>query len=92
MSRQAKYIGPLTHLKGKTAMLREATHGKVVAQFDDPKARLSNNPWPQEWNPEPHSQHGGWWSDSETPPFDALGYGWHVFNPGDFDDYQGPPW
>lgn len=62
------YIGPIEHLRGQTALLRIATHGYVVAQFNDRSARKGT--------PEPF--------DFESPtiveiPDDALGFGWHAF-------------
>jgi hypothetical protein len=80
-----KYVGPLAHLKGKMALVRVATHGKVVAQFDDRMLRQSGEPWPTK------TQYLGtirfpWVTpDFSKIPDDALGYRWHVFNPEDFE-------
>ena len=41
------YVGPIAHLRGKTALLRTATHGHVVAQFDDRTLTRSGKPMPQ---------------------------------------------
>lgn len=67
------YIGPIEHLKGKTALLRVATHDYVVAQFDDRSLRRDTS--------EPF--------DFDPPvvtalPADALGFGWHAFPQRDF--------
>jgi hypothetical protein len=59
------YCGPIPHLIGKTALLREATHGPVVAQFDDQRLTRSGEPIPNE--------------PAGEPPRDALGFGWHAF-------------
>ena len=63
------YIGPLQHLQGKTAMLREPPEeGYVMAQFDDMLVTRSGNPLP-----------------NFLPNHDALGFGWHVFKRNDFE-------
>lgn len=86
MTTAKKYVGPLQHLKGKTALVRVATHGKVVAQFDDRELRRSGLPWPTKTvylgTIRPRWQV----REDEKLPDDALGYGWHVFNPEDFDE------
>lgn len=68
---QGTYIGPLGHLKGKTAMLRKMPEeGYVVAQFDDRTLTRSGEPVRTEF---------------DNPPSDALGYGWHAFRASEFD-------
>lgn len=62
--KHATYVGPLEHLKSKGALIRTATHGCVVAQFDDTTLTRSGKPFTV--------------ADDE-PPADALGYGWHAF-------------
>lgn len=79
MTRLATYTGPLTHLQGKRAMIRDATHGHVVAQFDDPKLRRSGEPWPTVLEDEPHARFARYPVERDEPPWDALGYGWHAF-------------
>lgn len=87
MTRHATYCGPLQHLVGKGALIRSGFHScDMLVQFDDRKARRSGLPWPQVWCDEPHTQHAGWWEDSDTPPIDALGYGWHEFPAEHFED------
>ena len=66
------YVGPLEHLRGKRAMTRLATHGYVVAQFDDPALTRSG----RVIEPSEHR--------FSEPPTDALGYGWHAFPKNDF--------
>lgn len=71
------YCGPIPHLIGKTALLREAIHGHVVAQFDDWSLTRSGDPIPAE--------------KPEGPPADALGYGWHAFPAEDFEENRTCP-
>lgn len=65
------YHGPIAHLKGKTALLRDATHGHVVAQFDDRTLTRSGKPMTE---------------DAPEPPADALGFGWHAFPASHFEE------
>lgn len=74
------YIGPIEHLKGKTALLHVATHATVVAQFDDRSLRRGT--------PEPF--------DYDPPvvtalPEDALGFGWHTFQWAHFSIQEDEP-
>lgn len=83
----ATYIGPLKHLVGEAALI--VYRGDVVrAQFNNRHLRKSNEEWPQVWVDEPHIYHGGWWEDSEDPPFDALGFGWHDFPKDHWKEYD----
>lgn len=66
------YRGTIPHLIGKTALLRTATHGHVVAQFDDQALTRSGEPLPGDFTAE--------------PPADALGFGWHAFPAEDFEE------
>ena len=85
-----KYVGPIPHLKGQTAIVRVATHGKVVAQFDNRKLLRSGKPWPQKMVKlgRPPMQIDWMIDDYDTLPDDALGYGWHLFNPEDFENAE----
>lgn len=68
------YIGPLAHLRGRTAQIRLSPEdGYVMAQFDDAWLTRSGNPIPHR-----DSRPGG------TLPVDALGFGWHVFKRNEF--------
>ena len=58
------YVGPLTHLQGKAALLRPLERTQVLAQFDDTRATLE----PALLDAEPNLI----WAMS-------LGYGWHEF-------------
>lgn len=74
-----KYIGPLPHLLGETALLK-ISEGKVMAQFDNMFARLSPKHWPVVWVDDPHSRFSSIrWEYSDDPPLDALGFGWTEF-------------
>ena len=66
---QGIYIGPLAHLKGKTALLRLQEPTQVLAQFDDLKATRE----PELLASRPDLI----WATS-------LGYGWHEFPATDF--------
>lgn len=68
------YIGHIEHLKGKTALLRVATHATVVAQFDDRSLRR-DTPEPFDYDPPVVT----------ALPTDALGFGWHAFPQRDFE-------
>lgn len=71
----ATYIGPLAHLKGKTAHLQLLLEPEyVMAQFIDVWLTRSGNPIPHRDN-----RPGG------TLPVDALGFGWHVFKRNEFE-------
>jgi hypothetical protein len=63
------YVGPLTHLQGKTASLRLLTPFRVLAQFDD--VRAVRDPALLETHPE---QVMGM----------SLSFGWHEFSNLDF--------
>lgn len=81
------YVGPLAHLRGKKALLREATHGAVVAQFDDRKLTRSGGPIPRTLDYEPHARFPTL-QDFDDPPPDALGFGWHAFPARDFEEIK----
>lgn len=72
--KRGNYIGPIQHLIGHGALLRDATvPGKLLAQFDNRYVRRDTT---EEF-------------DFESPtivalPADALGFGWHVFDAKDF--------
>jgi hypothetical protein len=66
---QGTYVGPSTHLQGKTAMLRLLERAQVLAQFDD--VRATREPELLVSRPELI------WALS-------LGYGWHEFPAADF--------
>lgn len=69
------YIGPLAHLKGKTALCRNTPEeGWVAAQFDDRTLTLSGKPIPRRSKAKPFEL-----------PHDALAYGWHAFKRSDFE-------
>lgn len=85
------YVGPIAHLKGKTALLRTATHGHVVAQFDDRTLTRSGKPMPKltVLDYEPHARFPTeQQQDYPEPPADALGFGWHAFPASDFEEDQ----
>lgn len=79
------YVGPLEHLKGKTALVRPTdAPGSVLAQFDDREATLSGEPLPPRkelpfGNPLTGSRYA-------PPPADALGFGWSLFFASEFED------
>jgi hypothetical protein len=61
------YIGPLEHLRGKSALLRKPPEESyILAQFDE--CNLT-----REKAHEPPERFDGPW------PADSLGFGWHVF-------------
>ena len=68
------YVGPIAHLKGKTALLQPLPTAPwcVRAQFDDRELTMSQKPVPPQ----------------EFPGFslDALGFGWHTFQASDFEE------
>ena len=66
------YVGPLEHLRGKRALTRLATHGYVVAQFNDMTLTRSGRIIDPSENA------------LTEPPADALGFGWHAFPLKDF--------
>lgn len=63
------YVGPMTHLQGKTALLRPLERTQVLAQFDDTTATRE----PELLAAKPDLI----WAVS-------LGYGWHEFPAADF--------
>ena len=67
---RGRYVGPIKHLREKTAILHAAAGNAFAAQFDDVTATESGDSI-------------GAPSDHPPPP-DALGYGWHIFNRSDF--------
>lgn len=72
---KGSYVGPIAHLKGKTALLRTSL-GKLLAQFDDTGATLSGRA------ASPKEEAGG----CDFPDPDLLGYGWHEFPESDFEE------
>ena len=64
------YVGPIKHLEGKTVLVRPATHGKVLVQFDDMSLTRSGVAFSLK--------------DPIPTDNDALGFGWHAFDPTDF--------
>lgn len=68
--KHATYIGPIAHLKGKTALIKTAGED-VLAQFDNMDLTKSGKPMS---------------SDHDTPPTDALGFNWHKFPKTDFEE------
>ena len=82
------YSGSLTHLQGKTALLRlPPEKGFVLAQFDDQTLTRSGRPMPQltVLDYEPHARFPTEQKkDYPEPPQDALGFGWHVFRKTEF--------
>lgn len=85
--RTATYTGPLTHLKGKTALVRDTEAG-VLAQFNETRLLRSGRAWPTVLVYEPHARFPTEQpideSNSSSPPSDALGFGWHLFAVEDF--------
>jgi len=77
------YLGALAHLKGKTALTRTAKDGSLLAQFDDRQVTRSGGPIPQYLDYEPHARFPTL-QDFDTPPSDALGFGWHPFTAAEF--------
>ncbi len=66
----AIYVGPLAHLQGKTALIRntgEEPEGRVLAQFDERDLTRSGIPV------------------SRERMDDALGFGWHLFRRDEFE-------
>ncbi|XAO53929.1 hypothetical protein [Pseudomonas phage Max] len=89
------YRGPIPHLIGKTALLREATHGHVVAQFDDWSLTRSGDPIPRTRTVLEYEPHARFPTEQQEPlpepPADALGYGWHAFPAEDFEENRTCP-
>lgn len=76
-----RYVGPLAHLRGKTALVmkKEPTDSVVFAQFDDVALTLSGAPVETEvLDYEPHARFQTM-QPLQAPPRDALGYRWHPF-------------
>ena len=73
MSKTATYIGPTEHLRGKLAIIRTATHGCVVAQFEDKSLTLQ-----ADQTVEVQVDDGPWHDKS-------LGFGWHAFPESHFE-------
>lgn len=81
---QMRYIGPIIHLQGKTALVRdlEPSGSSVLAQFDDRALTRDNQPWPMGREEEylPHARFATWVDTKpEEIPATALGFGWHEF-------------
>lgn len=85
----AIYVGPLTHLRGKGALLRDTSSpDRILAQFDDTTLTLSGAPIPQmtvlEY--EPHARFPVEVpADLPMPTTDCLGFNWHLFPRSDFE-------
>lgn len=70
-----RYVGPLVHLQGQTALMRE--DGAV--QFDNTRLTRSGNPVEKVLVYEPHAR----FPTEECPgkpTQDQIGFGWHVFD------------
>lgn len=80
------YTGALVHLMGKSALLRfPPEEGYVLAQFDDRSLTRSGQVLQTlSLQDEPHSRFQTL-QESDSPPADALGYGWHVFKAAEFE-------
>lgn len=65
MTDHRRYVGPIKHLYGEMALVRDESGYIVLAQFDNRDLTRSGKPID---------------SDSDRPA-DALGYGWHPFAP-----------
>jgi hypothetical protein len=89
---KGKYIGPIAHLKDKTAILQKDGPYAVTAQFDDMTATRSGEPFEREETQLEYVGHDRF----PTPvtrtvrvhPSDALGFGWHRFPVTDFEIVQ----
>ena len=85
------YIGPLTHLQGKTALLQCPEGGsKILAQFDDHKATLSGKlyedaAFEDRLEYEPHARFPTSIRVQVGLTEDFLGFGWHEFELKDFE-------
>lgn len=76
------YKGPIQHLIGKTALLRDAAPGFVEAQFDDrtlTRSGIALRLVVCELVGQPEAM------GQPEPPRDALGYGWHNFPKTEFN-------
>jgi hypothetical protein len=74
------YIGPIQHLVGQGALLRDIDiPGEVIAQFDNRTLRRLN--------PEPLDVDGQVLHVDYLPD-DALGFDWHLFNAKEFAVYE----
>lgn len=66
------YIGPIEHLKGKTALLQDGFGPTIIlAQFDEVATTRDGLPMPD------------FYFNQQPPPV-ALGFGWHQFHPWEF--------
>ena len=81
--RHETYTGPIKHLRGKTALIREGQDGQLLAQFDDRHLTLSGHKPLQVLEYEPHARFPTW-QDPDHPTADHLGFGWHAFDAGHF--------
>lgn len=81
------YVGPIAHLRGKSALLKP-WNGGIRAQFDDTDLTRSGKPYrpKQELRFEPHARFPTYQDvETEMPDPDLLGYGWHDFDVSDFE-------
>lgn len=92
--KQAVYIGPIKHLKGQTALLRDKEPvdlERILAQFDNLVATRSGAPPPtvQVLDYEPHSRFPTLQTEqAQEPNADCLAFGWHEFPRNDFETPQ----
>lgn len=94
--RHCVYVGPREHLKGKTALVREAHQygiAAVLVQFDDTSLTLDGEPIPMETRLE-YEPHALFPTENKVsfkiPPPGALGYNWHLFPAEDFEEEKAP--
>lgn len=78
---KGKYVGPIAHLKDKTAILQPHGPYVVTAQFDDTTATRSGEPFERE---ETYLE-SSVIHKVRVHPSDALGFGWHRFPATDFE-------
>lgn len=88
MKYRVRYIGPIFHLKGHTALNQEENETHIAVQFDNLNARMIR-PGPDVLGYEPHARF-----PTMVPGPDIqveLAYGKHWFPKEDFEDvYPGP--
>lgn len=80
------YCGPLSHLRDKTALIRQdCAPDQVLAQFDDLSATRRGKPFCEVVHTtvleyEPHARFPTEHRQLKNePPADCLAYGWHAF-------------